>query len=47
MAKYQDLKEIPVEKLGFEVNKINYNSFRQDFNSLLLQESMREESKRL
>ena len=33
-ARYQDFKEIPVEQLGFEVSKIDYNSFRRNYGSL-------------
>ena len=47
MAKYQDFKEIPLESIGFEVSKIDYSSFRKNFGSLLSQEAMKDENKRI
>ena len=34
-VKVQNLNEFPLEKLGFEVNKIDYTSFRRNFGSLM------------
>jgi hypothetical protein len=47
MAKYQDFKEIPMESIGFEVSKIDYTCFRKNFGSLLTQEAMKDERKRI
>ena len=46
-AKYQDFKEIPIDQLGFEVNKIDYTSFRRNFGSLLYKEAMNQERKKM
>ena len=46
-ARLQDIKEIPIDSLGFEVNKIDYSSFRRNFGSLMYQEAMKEERKKI
>jgi len=47
LAKYQDIKEIPLEKIGFEVKKIDFASFRKNFQTLMTQEAMKDESKKI
>ena len=34
-ALIQDFKKIPLEKLGFEVNKIDFSSFKRKFDSIM------------
>ena len=44
-ARLQDIKEIPMDSLGFEVNKIDYSSFRRNYGSLIQREQMLKEKK--
>ena len=47
MAKYKDFSEIKVDKLGFEIKKVDFTSFRKNFTSALTKEAMKEEAKKI
>ena len=46
-ARYQEFTQIPMSEFGFDVTKIDYTSFRRNFGSLMSQEQMKEERKRI
>ena len=46
-AKYQDFKEIPLSKIGFDIQQIDYSDFRRNYSSLVNHEKMKDEAKKL
>ena len=47
LAKYKDIKEIQLEKLGFDIKKVDFSTFRKNFTSALTKETMKEEARKI